>query len=291
MTVTWIIEDFEPENTLLDYLERSGKQHKLVDTSFRYRREHREELLNAAFDKATFHDNQVSPYVFMGTTGTMDVLNYTSLFNIWYDHESFSCLGQAERLGHEALNKFWYVYPNELKEWFQSFDCKEQVSSLQDHTRIFVKPNMGNKRCESGVLSTDQIDAYLSSLEAENYKGLLAVTRTLRVNHISNEWRLFIGPDNKIITGSQYKDHSGLKLSPEVPSEVVKYVDSFIHKKQLVPHPFYVLDVCSAHGWVSKFDGPTDFFSVVELNSFNSSGWYAADVEKIVHAVEEYLNG
>jgi glutathione synthase/RimK-type ligase-like ATP-grasp enzyme len=98
------------------------------------------------------------------------------------------------------------------------------------------------------------------------------------------EYRMFI-VDGKIVSGSVYKQGTmGIShlnklnavLSPD--ESVISITQRMIDKWQ--PAEAFVIDI-------AKTD---DGLKVIEINNFNSSGFYSCDVYKIINSIEEYID-
>ncbi len=94
------------------------------------------------------------------------------------------------------------------------------------------------------------------------------------VAEITQEWRFFI-VDRRVIAGSQYK-HDGVK---RIRGPIPEWAWTRAHwmAEDWLPADNIVMDICRL--------GNGDF-KVVEFNSLSSSGWYNADVRKVVLALE-----
>lgn len=93
------------------------------------------------------------------------------------------------------------------------------------------------------------------------------------VKEITAEYRFFV-VDGTIATYSQYKQGDKLFKSTNVEQEVIDFANEMITLWQ--PARAFVIDIA---------DTP-EGFRVIEINNFNSAGFYAADVEKIIDAIE-----
>jgi hypothetical protein len=100
-----------------------------------------------------------------------------------------------------------------------------------------------------------------SSLVVSSFKSILS------------EWRVVLVEGNAI-AASLYKP----AVNPFVPREVIDFAESVAGI--WMPVPILELDVAKTA------DGQ---LRIVELNCFNGSGFYAADVASIVRSVSRYL--
>jgi ATP-grasp domain, R2K clade family 3 len=91
---------------------------------------------------------------------------------------------------------------------------------------------------------------------------------------IHAEYRFWV-VKGEIITQSLYKRGDRVIYSSEVDDRLVHYVKERI--AQWMPHESFVIDVC---------DTPQGM-RIVEINTLNSAGFYAADVQRLVLALED----
>lgn len=97
--------------------------------------------------------------------------------------------------------------------------------------------------------------------------------------HIVSEYR-FVVVDGKVISGSMYKDR-GVGIYREVQeseTELLAFVDEIV--SIWTPSPVFVVDI-------ALHDGK---YYVLEMGNFNSAGMYHCDIQKIVVAIEDYVN-
>jgi hypothetical protein len=92
---------------------------------------------------------------------------------------------------------------------------------------------------------------------------------------IEREWRFWI-VNGKIATGSLHKKYGYLTIREPIPEDV--YAQANRMSKDWLLNPTIVMDIAQMR------DGT---YKVVEFNSINSSGFYNADIRKIVEALEE----
>ena len=98
------------------------------------------------------------------------------------------------------------------------------------------------------------------------------------VKEIFAEHRFFV-VDRKIATYSQYKKGDKLFKSTEVNEEVIGFANEMIALWQ--PSRAFVIDIAET----------PEGLKVIEINNFNSAGFYAADVGKLIDAIENMKIG
>jgi hypothetical protein len=156
------------------------------------------------------------------------------------------------------------------------------VASLVDRNyhpddEFFVRPAGDLKEFTGRVFSFHELASWRTELASTN--GPLSLDTVVQVaapKTLHREWRTII-VNGKVITASQYRSHGHLKLSDDVPPEVLAYAAE--RAAEYAPAPVFVLDV----GEVDEG------LRVIETNCFNCAGFYWCDVYEVVRAVTDYL--
>jgi len=102
---------------------------------------------------------------------------------------------------------------------------------------------------------------------------------TSSIKKIDREWRtIFV--NNEYCSGSQYLVNDELQLSSAIPSKVIKFATK-IGKNSYFDNIFnYCVDICESDGKLH----------LLEINSFESSSFYAADLNKIYSAWSKFYD-
>lgn len=90
---------------------------------------------------------------------------------------------------------------------------------------------------------------------------------------IYSEYRYWV-VDGRIVTKSLYKRGSKVIYSDEVPDELDEFVEDAIDLWK--PHRAFVIDIC---------DTPNGL-KIVEINTLNSAGFYAGNIQTLIVALE-----
>lgn len=99
------------------------------------------------------------------------------------------------------------------------------------------------------------------------------------------EYRFWV-VDQQLITWSMYKRGNRVMYSSEVDDSVKRFADQVVRHGDITlsirtsawqPHSAYVLDVCETPAGMK----------IVEINTLNSAGFYAADMQKLIVALEQ----
>ena len=147
-------------------------------------------------------------------------------------------------------------------------------------TLMFIRPIEDSKVFAGKVFTKDEFYEWKRKvvvLEEDDgtslSKSTLIQLCTPKIIHA--EYRFWI-VNKKIVCASLYKRGDRIFYSDQVDQHVFDFAQSVIDIGWN-PHRAYCLDVCETdHG-----------MKIVEINTLNSSGFYACDIPKLVHALEE----
>ena len=103
------------------------------------------------------------------------------------------------------------------------------------------------------------------------------------VHEIYAEFRFWI-VKGEIVTASMYKMGDKVMYDSDVPDIYHEFVDEMTTIWE--PHDAFVIDVCSVPDDGTIWKG----IKIVEINTLNSSGFYAGDMQKLVMALEDAFN-
>jgi len=94
------------------------------------------------------------------------------------------------------------------------------------------------------------------------------------VKRIQREYRIWV-VNGKIVTASQYKLGTRPFFSPQIEPDAITFAKEMVDLYQLAEA--FVIDICLAN----------DKWYVVECGCINSAGFYEADMQRLVIAIEE----
>lgn len=178
----------------------------------------------------------------------------------WFPYQSLiECLGK-DVLNHDAVfGKFGSIVPNSDMFFFRpTHDGKEFAGVLKSAGQLKEWQAKVGKLGEN-VLSLD-VD---TEVMCSSIKG------------IYNEFRYFV-VDGRVVTGSQYK--LGKKVIYDKTDEGIDNAQKFVDiLNDTIKQP-YVIDLALT----------SEGYKVIELNTLNCAGFYASDMQKLVHALIEY---
>lgn len=139
---------------------------------------------------------------------------------------------------------------------------------------IFVRPQHDTKSLVGAVWRAGEFRAWCEQASRGDYAGVGAATPIVvgKPFGIDSEWRLFV-VDGKVAGASLYRHRGRLLKACGAPQEIMDFARAAIARWD--PAKAYVLDVCTSAG------NPY----IVEAQSFNSAGHYAADIRAVAEAV------
>lgn len=140
---------------------------------------------------------------------------------------------------------------------------------------LFIRPNCGLKTFSGLPIHINDFDHELNSLNQ-----LTSVTDSTLIlisscKPIRKEYRYFIGNRN-ILSSSLYKENDELSIKKEQNSDADNLMNEII-RQTWQPDIVYVCDIGIVHNEPK----------IIEFNSFSCSGFYDADIEKILSSVSE----
>jgi hypothetical protein len=159
-------------------------------------------------------------------------------------------------------------------------NADSQVVAFRDArlTEAFVRPVDDSKYFAGRVFEPGEFAEWqrrLCDIKQDLGTSLTpdSLIQTSPPKRIQAEYRYWIVGD-EIITRSQYERGPQVLYSSDVDLRLDVFVRAAVADWQ--PHRAFVIDVCDTP------DGPR----IVEINTINAAGLYAADVQRLVHALE-----
>jgi hypothetical protein len=199
---------------------------------------------------------------------------------------SYSMRHVAKRCGWTpgVFDLFEQDFGKQLAHWgTHLLNAGSVVSTFEDAQftaeEHFVRPTTDSKCFAGRVFGRDEFTQWqktVCELGLTDGSSLTPGTEVqlARPIMIHAEYRYWI-VKGAIVTRSLYKRGSRVFSSPEVDARIDAYVTERVREWQ--PHDAFVIDVCDTE----------EGLKIVELNTLNAAGFYAADVQKLVLALEE----
>lgn len=201
------------------------------------------------------------------------------------------CMGSYS-MRHVAQREGWlpgvfdlepFDFPEQLRHWgLHMLNADSRVVRFGDAAftadEHFVRPVSDSKVFAGKVMTREEFEPWQHSvcaLKEDDGSTMSADTlvqlATPRVIHA--EYRCWV-VKGEVATASLYKRGQRVFSSADVPDAALAYARARVAEWQ--PLEAFVLDVCETS------DGP----KVVEINTLNAAGFYAADVQRLVIALE-----
>lgn len=198
--------------------------------------------------------------------------------NSGYDMNEWMPFVHEYLLNYDALWIPWGTLKSRGIGWM--------IDQFNDPTRVFIRPNSGNKVFAGQSFMLEDFDRFVMGMDATtgiNSNTMVAVSRHKKID-FDVEWRFWV-VDGKVVASSPY---SWYDLSMDPPEEVMALADLIaartISMEWNVPEDGVVLDLCLSEG----------IPRLVEMNSLSCSGTYRVDPMKLLSglrpALERYPN-
>ncbi|WP_166869738.1 ATP-grasp domain-containing protein [Massilia mucilaginosa] len=207
-------------------------------------------------------------------------------------HANVMCIGSYS-MRHVAAKHGWV--PGVFDLYAQDFEQQRAhwgghmlnagavVSSVREARfsgeRMFVRPVHDSKYFAGRVFDADAFSAWQHAVcaAAPNRAGSLAPDTLIQLSRpvaIYAEYRFWV-VGGEIVTQSLYKRGSQVIYASDVDERLTQFVAARIGEWS--PHETFVIDACDC----------AEGMKIVEINTLNSSGFYAADVQRLVLALEQ----
>lgn len=210
-------------------------------------------------------------------------------------HNNVLCMGSYS-MRHAAAKNNWYPgvfdlfdqdFEQQLAHWHDHMlNAGSVVSAFSDATfteaQMFVRPTNDSKHFAGRLFSREEFETWQRSVCELNLDYGNSLTPQTKIQlakpiTIFAEYRFWI-VKGTIVTRSLYKRGDRVMYASDVDERFARYVEERL--LEWAPHETFVMDVC---------DTP-DGIKIVEINTLNSSGFYAGDVQRLVLALDEAYN-
>jgi hypothetical protein len=206
-------------------------------------------------------------------------------------HKNAICIGSYS-MRHVAAREGWYPgvfdlgpqdFVQQHRHWGDwMLNAGSVVSRFRDadfyKDRLFVRPVSDAKFFAVRVFGREEFNQWQKTvcrLGLDDGSSLTPETliQLARPTEIHAEYRFWV-VNVSIVTKSVYKRGDSVVYAAEVDERLDHFVEQRL--AQWMPHATFVIDVC---------DTP-DGMKIVEINTLNAAGFYAADVQRLVMALE-----
>lgn len=190
-----------------------------------------------------------------------------------FDLEPFPFPVQLQHWGDHMLNSSAYVVP---------------FGQARVLSRSFLRPIEDSKTFAGRVYDYDEFADWQHKVVAlgEDYGSSLTKDTLIQVcplKEIYSEYRFWI-VKGEIVCASLYKEGNRVIYRDDVPQAYFEFVRDMVKIWQ--PLEAFVIDVASVPDDGDGYKG----IKIVEINTLNSSGFYACNIQKLVMALEDGFN-
>lgn len=177
------------------------------------------------------------------------------------------------------LNPGCYTDNMDMQSWLDNYkenmlnyDVKIlKISEVNESKPFFIRPEKDSKEFSGKTFNNqEEFDQFKIDLIATSNicnEDTKVVVSSLKCIH--REVRFFI-IDGEIISASVYKINGTMRTSPIINEDEIKFVNEMITLYQ--PNRAFVIDIALTD----------DGLKIVELNCINCSGFYEANIQKIL---------
>lgn len=210
--------------------------------------------------------------IFYGSTTLIKNVANSKKWNpgVWFNPESYEF--EKIKIGYGDCN---LLNGDSRVETIGNFLNEENPSSKL----FFVRPAADFKEFAGGLFTFAEAKFQWNKLEYSN--GDLNFNTKIQVaepKNILSEYRTII-VDRKVVTTSQYKKDERFYLDSSVPARIVSFANEMA--KLYTPAEIFTMDICEL---------PNHKLKIIELNTFNCSGFYYCDFYEIVKQVTNYTS-
>jgi hypothetical protein len=211
------------------------------------------------------------------------------------DHRNVICFGSYS-MRHVAARNAWYPgvfdlfaqdFGQQRLHWGEHMlNAHSVVCAFEDavftEELMFVRPVNDSKYFAGKLFAREEFETWQHSVcRLQLDEGISLTPQTLiqvgKPIVIYAEYRFWV-VKGEIVTASLYKRGDRVMYASDVDERFFAYVRERIG--EWMRHESFVIDVC---------DTP-EGMRVVEINTLNASGFYAADVQRLVQALDDAYN-
>lgn len=200
-------------------------------------------------------------------------IKYNSHRGVFCNLDELDALSFYSRLPYSSLNRnFASVKMKDVKSKFNEWRAEGLLSS----DNFFIKASKFGKRAGSHVITHDQISFYTDKYKVDEDESMLIATPV----NLTSEYRVIVKEDEPLVA-CQYKSHGKMdeqELKPDKEDSILNWVYENVINHYTPKCKLYVIDI-------GLIDG--SIMSVVEMNSFSSSGFYKCDIARLLKGIDK----
>ena len=280
MKINWLVESDvfgEDIPRLVDEIKLQGHNCIVLSyepfTSYKGNYSKRSHYLNA------FPDYE--PTIFYGSINFAQQVARESKWipGVFYNKDAYKCSHFYPFLGKYHLAQEYAFLP-----WGSILEKKNWIfDTFGNNGCVFMRPDCGEKTFTGKVFTYERFEDEIKTLcyNEPQPNELVVISEP---KNISKEWR-FIVSDNKVVTGSLYKQDGFTKqkcfdINNHKDSGQQGSLSWLLHNiiKDYQPDPIYCVDICQTKN---------GYYHLLELGAFTSCGLYRCNLREVVIAASE----
>lgn len=209
------------------------------------------------------------PTIFYGGTNWISLISKSKLWHpaAWFDEDDFRFSTTLKKYQKHMLNSDAEVLS------FEEFIERSIKNNTKDDEQFFIRPDRDIKEFAGDVITYGQFSDWFETISYGGY-SITKNTQIIVANPvgISAEWRCFM-VDKRVSSASRYRSNRTLDICAGAPDDVISFAENMASIWS--PADVFVLDVGKSGS----------NYYVIETNCFNSAGFYACDIGKIIKDV------
>lgn len=221
-------------------------------------------------DEININLDNDGPVVFYGSTKWIERIYR---FGKWksgiFFNEASVCSIWTRKYGDRSLN-----LPN-IRTTLGDSLLNEQCELFKQEGMVFIRPDKDNKIFNGQLMKVDELSNWIDKMTGDGHSLLNEPIIISSPVNIEYEYRLFI-VRGRVLSGSLYRMNGRLTVNDIIPKNIVDFAEEMALLYS--PSDVFVMDVAYLFG--SMY--------VIEVGCFNSAGFYASDIRKIIVGVSEY---
>jgi len=262
MKPTWLVEDFEADNSfgnLAEEVRRQGMECEVI-TYLPFQ--------SGSYD--VYGDEDC--VLIQGSINLVQQLQRDKKWipGAWLTPKAFECTTYYAHLGKYLFNDRYVILPRAEVARRMSWLLKDCFGTYE---QLFMRPNSGLKTFNAGLFPDLNWSSAWAWVEDYTEPESLIIISTPKI--IKAEWR-FICTKDEVVTGCQYElggEFIRAPGYPEAAKELAKEIAGVYH-----PEPMFVVDICQ---------DADDNYALMEIGSFSVAGLYACETEPIVRVASD----
>lgn len=201
-------------------------------------------------------------------------IRYNSHRGVFCNLDELDACSVYSKLPYNSLGRhFACVKMKEVRHTLGEFGLF-RFSQVVD--KFFIKASKFGKRAGSHVISLNEISYYTDKYKVDENEMMLVATPV----NFTSEYRVIVKEDKPLVA-CQYKSHGKMdeqELTPDKEDSILNWVYENVINYYTPKCKLYVIDIGLIDG--SKM-------SVVEMNSFSSSGFYKCNITRLLKGINK----